>query len=110
MARTTITPQDTSANDGLVITWEAANTDGNAVVNNGRRIMLVRNGDTASHTVTQVTGGTVTGLAVADPAVSVPAGDTAVLGPWPAIFNQSDGEVHLNYDAVTSVDVAVVEV
>lgn len=110
MARTTITPQDTSHRDGLVVDFsEQANADGNAVVNNGRRRLLIRNDDTAAHTVTQVTGGTVHGVDVADPPVSVPAGGVAVLGPWPAFYNQPDGSTHVDYDAVTSLFVAAVE-
>lgn len=110
MARTTVDSQQSNANSGLVISWEAANADGNAVRNNGRRVALVRNNDSVSHTATQITGGTASGLAVADPPVSIPAGDTAMLGPWTGVFNQDDGTVHIDYDAVTSVEIAVVEV
>lgn len=112
MARTVVSAQNTSANSGInPLSYEAANVDGNSVVNNGRRIAVVVNNDTAAHTVTQITGGTASGLDVTDPTVSIAAGDTAILGPWPPIYHQPDSnEVWLDYDAVTSVDIAVVEV
>ncbi|WP_017972521.1 hypothetical protein [Actinopolyspora halophila] len=111
MARTQVAAQQTSATSGLAVTYEAANVDGNSLVNNGRRIALVRNGDSNDHTVTMVTGGTVHGLEITDPTVTVTAGSDAILGPFPGVFTQSDsGEVHLDYDAVTSVEIAVVEV
>lgn len=112
MARTQVSAQQTSAANGInPLSYEAANVDGNSVANNGRRIAVIVNGDTASHTVTQVTGGTASGLAVSDPAVTIAAGDTAVLGPWPPIYNQPDSpDVWLDYDAVTAVDIAVIEV
>lgn len=110
MARTDITPQTSSAREGLVIAWEAANADGNAVTNNGDRRVLVRSSASADRTVTQVTGGTVNGLDVADPTVTVPAGETVQLGPWPPVYDQPDERsVHLDYDDATSLEVAAIE-
>lgn len=111
MARSVIDPQDTSHSGGLQVAFESANSDGNAVVNNGHRVLLVNNTDTADKTVTQVTGGTVAGIDVADPDVTAAAGEITVLGPWPQVYNQDDGdEVHLDYDDTTGLEVAVVEI
>lgn len=111
MARTELSAQETDSVAGLAVVFEDANVDGNSVRNNGHRIVIVQNADTASHTVTQVTGGQASGVDVADPQVVVAAGAVAVVGPWPRVFEQSGThEVWLNYDAVTSVTVAAIEI
>ncbi|SNR44119.1 hypothetical protein SAMN06265360_10623 [Haloechinothrix alba] len=110
MARSEITAQPTSARDGLELSFESANADGNSVANTGQQVTVVRSSASSDRLVTQVTGGVVRGLALNDPDVTVPAGSTVVLGPWPTIYNQDDGTVHLDYDDETSLEVAVIEV
>lgn len=109
MARTAITPQ--SADGGATVTFEAANVDGNSYTPARGRILLVDNGSGASVTVTLPTPATVDGLAIADKTVAVAAGAVAAvaLGPVPYAYLQTGGVVHVDYSAVTSVTVAVVD-
>lgn len=108
MARTAITPQRaTSA--GLALTTEAANVDGNSIVQEGRRILVATNNSGASINVTLPTPGTVDGLAITDRVVAVPAGATRYIGIMNAAYRQPDGSVWADYSAVASVVVAVLE-
>ncbi|MFB6710629.1 hypothetical protein [Streptomyces sp. NPDC056333] len=72
------------------------------------RFLYIMNGDTAQHTVTIVTPGTVSGLAIPDVAVVVAAGKSAVV-PLHRLFRGSTGRASITYDAVTAVKVAVLE-
>ncbi len=110
MPRTPITPQKvTSA--GRVVAFEAANVDGNSFTPVPGRALLVRNGSAASVTVTVPTPATVDGLSIDDRAIPVAAGAELVfgLGAFPGVYGQTDGAVHVNYSAVTTVTVAVVD-
>lgn len=111
MPRTVITPQQiTSA--GVTPTFEAANVLGNAVVLAYGRCLRVKNGSGSIITVTLPTPGTVDGLAIADRTVSVPAttGDVLIaLGRGDA-YRQPDATASIDYSAITSVTVCVVDV
>lgn len=110
MARTGITPQ--SASGGATITFEAANVDGNSYRPARGRTLHVINGSGASVTVTVPTPGTTGGgNSIGDKAVAVAAGAQAAiaLGPVPVEYLQTGGEVNVDYSAVTSVTVAVVD-
>ncbi|MFE9737339.1 hypothetical protein [Streptomyces sp. NPDC006477] len=73
------------------------------------RFLAVINGGGVSRTVTVATPGTVDGLAIEDLAVTVAAGDTALI-PLPRVpFAGTNGRAAVTYDAVTSVTVAVLE-
>lgn len=52
-------------------------------VNDGRVFLLVRNAGAGAQNVTLLTPGTVEGLAIADVVVSVPAGASRYIGPFP---------------------------
>lgn len=102
MARGTITPQDVSS-DGVIIagtgvsetTGDAVN--GHAFTNDGRVYLQARNSGASSYDVTIATPGTVDGNAVADKVVSVAAGVTKVIGPFPmSAYNQSDNTVNVD--------------
>jgi hypothetical protein len=87
----------------------AANTD--EVPTGNRTFLLVRNGSGASITVTAVSTLTVGGLAVADAAVAVPAGEDRWIGPFPAnVFANASGNVDLDYSATASVTRAAFQV
>lgn len=74
-------------------------------------LLLVKNGDTVSHTVTLVTPGTVDGdLAVADRDVVVPNGGDVAIPVTDRYLDRSTGRASITYDAVTSVTVAVIRV
>ncbi|MFI6249047.1 hypothetical protein [Streptomyces sp. NPDC051016] len=73
-------------------------------------ILVVKNADSGSHTVTLVTPGTVDGLAIADRTLAVAAGQTAVILLTDRYRNPSTGRASITYDGVTSVTVGVFRV
>lgn len=108
MARTDLTAQQI-ARTGLAPSYVAADgSNQNAFFNDGRTFLHVKNGGGSSITVTIDTPITVDGvLAVGNLAVGVTNGQERFIGPFPTnIYNQSDGRVHVDWSAVTSVTVA----
>jgi hypothetical protein len=68
-------------------------SDGAMFSNDGNTRLWVKNSGAGTHVVTIVTTKSVGGLAVADAAFSILAGDYAVLGPFPPdIYNQKSGD------------------
>lgn len=109
MPRSAITPQ-TITIDGLDPTYEAANVDGNSIAGRGRRFLHVDNASAGAITVTLPTPATTgEGLAIEDVAVSVPAGGERMIRIGGSLFDQGADTVHIDYSAVTSVTVAVLE-
>lgn len=112
MARTAITPQKVSST-GATVTFEPANVDGNSFAPSRGRALHVRNGSGASITVTVPTPGTVEGLAITDRTFTIAAGAHAAFGSGAAavsgLYAQTDGTVHIDYSAVTTVTVAVID-
>lgn len=110
MPRTKITAQQASS-AGLSPAFEPANVDGNAYELRQARALRIRNGSAAAVNVTLPTPGTVDGLTIADRVIAVPAGaDTVIaLGRGDA-YRQPDGTVNVDYSAVASVTVAVLDV
>lgn len=72
-------------------------------------LLLVRNGDASSHTLTITTPGTVRGIPIDDVDVVIADGSIAAVPLATVYRNQSTLRASLSYDAVTSVDVAVVQ-
>ncbi|MEI5520660.1 hypothetical protein WB388_08600 [Streptomyces brasiliscabiei] len=72
--------------------------------------LRVANADASPHTVTLVTPGTVDGLAIADRAVVVPAGQTFDIPVTDRYRNPSTGRAAITYDGVTDVTVGVFRV
>ena len=107
MARTAVTPQNvTSA--GVVLATEPANVDGNSIKTG--TLFQVTNGSAASINVTVVTPGLIDGdLAIPDRVIAVAAAATRLIGRLGPVYHQSDGTVHINYSAVTSVTVAAIQ-
>jgi len=108
MARTVITPQQI-ARTGLASALAQPDlANGNQFANDGVCFLYVKNGG-AQITVTISTPGTVDGLAIADLVVTVPATTgERMIGPFPAgIYNQSDGNVYVDWSSVTSVTAGV---
>lgn len=96
----------TAKTTGTTLTFTAAAVGGDAVRPNDGAYVLVANGDGTSTTVTVVVPGTDKyGLARPDITVSVAAGATAVIGPFPSDL-ASSGLVNLTYSKVTSLTVA----
>jgi hypothetical protein len=100
----------TVSHTGLAVAFSAATSGGDTCATGSGLVLLVKNGDASSHSVTLATPGTVDGLAIADRTVAVAAGVTAMI-PLPDLYRDpATGLCSLTYTAVTSVTVAVVRV
>jgi hypothetical protein len=108
MARTAITPQRVAV-DGTALATEPANVDGNSVLLDARRALFVNNASAGAINVTIPTTATLEGLTVGSRVVAVPAGAARYIRPS-STAAQSGGVVHVDYSAVTSVTVAVLEI
>lgn len=111
-ARTVVTPQELSR-AGITPTYNAATaSDGDAFSNDGHTFVQVLNAAGAPINLTIQTPGTVDGLAVTDRVVAVPATTgNKMIGPFPtAMYNQSNGQVYLDWSSAASVTFAVVRV
>lgn len=107
MARTELTVQQV-VQDGTDPSFASAIADGHSFAWSKVAWVHVVNDDASSKTITIPTPQTVAGLAVADHTVDVPAGEERLIGPFARdTFRQSDGQVHIDYSATTSVTVAV---
>ncbi|WP_433235523.1 hypothetical protein ACQPYK_25485 [Streptosporangium sp. CA-135522] len=84
--------------------------DGHMFVNNGRRMVRVKNSNAAARTVTVQIPGEVEGQPLTDRPYVVPAttGDV-LIPPLPAIYNQVNGKVYLDYSDPAGVSVEVLE-
>jgi len=95
---------------GLEPTFNAAAGGGDEFENSGSEFIHVKNGHSGAQTVTIATPATVDGLAVADRAVAVPAGEERVIGPFPrSTYNDAAGKVQLTYSGVTLLTLAVMK-
>lgn len=89
---------------GTVLTALTPAGGGDTLVAEQGAVLLVRNADASSKTVTIVTPGTRSGLAIADRAVVVANGTTAAIPLAPSLYeDDATGLVSLTYSAVTSV-------
>jgi hypothetical protein len=95
---------------GAAITYTAATSGGDDCQTGAGTLLLVKNGDSASHTVTLATPGTVNGLAIADRTITVAAGAEQAIPVTNDYRSPVTGRAAITYDAVTSVTVAVVRV
>lgn len=110
MARTALTAQRISS-AGTELTMTAANVDGHSIPLRAGMILLVRNGDASPHTVTIPTPLTVDSLAVSEQVITVTNGEDRyiALGTKDA-YRQADGTAYVNFDAVTSMTCALLQV
>jgi len=72
--------------------------------------IAIINGDSGSHVVTlkRGSGKTIDGSTLPDPTVTVAAGKTMLIGPFPpGYYNDGNGQVGVTYDGVTSVKICV---
>lgn len=99
---------------GLQPTYTAAAAAGDKFTTNGRTALLVKNGGAGAINVTipkvrsLVEVPEYGELAVSDLTLQIAAGESGILAPAPGAY-ASGGQVEVNYDDVTSVTVAVVE-
>lgn len=108
MARTTQTVQQI-VRTGLasaLATPDLAN--GNQFANDGMCFLYVKNAGGSPINVTVDTPGSVDGLAISNLVVAVPNAGERMIGPFPpGIYNQSDGNVYVDWSSVTSVTAGV---
>jgi multidrug efflux pump subunit AcrA (membrane-fusion protein) len=93
---------------GAAIVWANAAGGGDSLQAGDEVDLLLWNGDASSKTATLVTTKTVAGLAVADLAVVVAAGEIRRVRLSRDLFADVNGRVAVTYSAVTSVKVALV--
>jgi hypothetical protein len=105
---TALTPQVVSI-AGTAPTYNAAGAGGDTVPAGERTWIHVKNGSASPITVTVTTPGTVSGLAIADVSVSVPATTgEKLIGPLPtSLFGDP---VQIAYSAAASVTVAALQI
>ncbi len=114
MAYTDLTVQ-TITKDGLNPTYASATaTEGDMFRNSGKEFIHVVNASGGSINVTVATPATISGLAIEDKVVAVPAGEDRMIGTFePALYNQpagstDAGKTYISYSAVSSVTVAAI--
>lgn len=95
---------------GAAVAYTAAAGGGDTCQTGAGVLLMVKNGDASSHTVTLATPGTVNGLAIADRQVLVAAGSEVAIPVTNDYRAPSTGRAAITYDAVTSVTVAVIRV
>lgn len=96
---------------GGTVTFTAAAGGGDTCETGAGVVLLVKNGDASSHTVTLATPGVVDGdLAVADRTVTVAAGAEKAIPVTNRYRDPSTGRAAITYDDVTSVTVTVIRV
>ncbi|MFE5258237.1 hypothetical protein [Streptomyces coelicoflavus] len=93
---------------GGTIAFTAAGAGGDTCTTGRGVLLIVKNGDAAAHTVTLVTPGNVSGLAIADREVTVAAGAQVGIPVNADYRNPATGLASITYDGVTSVEVAVI--
>lgn len=94
---------------GLSVSFSAASGGGDAIDPSRVSLLVVKNDDASSKTVTITRPGTQYGQAIPDPSLSVAAGAVAVF-LVPASFADTDSLVDVTYSAVTNLSVAAVDV
>jgi hypothetical protein len=99
---------ETVALTGLAATYHPADAAGDTVPVGDHVHLHVKNGSTAAATATITTPGTVSGLAISDLAVSVPAGGDRFIGPLRRdLFAGAGGVASVAWSATASVTFAV---
>lgn len=92
---------------GLNIAGTAAAAGGDEWANTGREYIAIKNGGGSPITATLDVKATVDDLTVTDPTVSIGAGETHVIGPFPpGTYNDSTtGRAKVTYSGVSSVTI-----
>jgi hypothetical protein len=98
-----------AATVGADCVFAAAAGGGDTVPVSPRGLLIVRNADATSKTVTVVVPGTKYGQALPDITKVITTGNFAVFGPFPADLDNGSGLVNITYSDVTSVTVAAVQ-
>src|SRR5262245_1815126 len=89
----------------------AAATGGDQFLNDGRTILIVKNVNAAARTITAATAGSIGGLAIADPTITLKQNEQAIWGPFLQYpFNDGNGYVQLTYSSEVGVTLRAVRV
>jgi hypothetical protein len=101
---------NTNNRAGNVLAMAAAAGGGDTFVNTGREHLIITNGSGAPITVTFVVPKTIDGLTVSNKTMSVAAGATRVVGPFPVdTYSDANGNVSLTYSGVTTLTIGVIQ-
>lgn len=93
---------------GLTATYNAASAGGDTFPVGDHVVLHIKNGGASAVTATITTPGNVSGLAIADQAVNVPAGGEVFSGPIRRdLFAGAGGVASVSWSATTSVTFAV---
>jgi hypothetical protein len=106
----TLNVASTVTRAGVDTVGSAADATGDEWANTGKEFVEVKNGSGAGITVTLNIRALIDGAAAVNPTVSVGAGQTKIIGPFPSgIYNdtQNPPRARINYSAVASVTVKV---
>lgn len=108
MANVTVAPQNIVPAGLTVIHTGSLSTSNNYKIrNDGRMFIRIVNGSGGSVVVTIVTQKQVGGNAVVDRAVTVLTVTEQNIGPFPpSIYNDSNGDIDVSFDVITSVTIA----
>ncbi|MDA2805706.1 hypothetical protein [Nocardiopsis suaedae] len=104
----TLSVQEAPVSGLAAVVWTAAAAGGDEAPTGRDLVLLVNNTDTASHTLTVVTPGTVDGIGLEDVTVGVAAGDVAVVPLREVYRDSSTRRAALSLDAETGVEYALV--
>ena len=95
---------------GVDVAGAAADVAGDRWVNTGKEYVVIKNGGGGAITVTLDVKATVDDAVVTDPTVSIGAGVTKIIGPFPTgIYNDDEDEMNITYSGVTTVTVKVLK-
>lgn len=95
---------------GLLRSTASCSAGGDKFTNDGKTFVLLANTSAASRTVTFATPKTVSGLAVADLAVTVSGASERFVGPFPKdVYSSTSGYVAMTYSAVTNLKAAAMK-
>lgn len=101
---------------GVKPTYQAAAAgDTMPQTSNARRFFHVKNGAGVTRTVTipksslslNVAG--YGGIAISDIVIAIPAGEERMIGPFSDLYKDGNGKIPINYDVITTVTVAAIE-
>jgi hypothetical protein len=112
VARTAITPTPI-VRTGVAQLPTPGAADGHSFVNDGKTICRIANGGASARSVTFITQQEVSGLAVADQVVSIPAGAVRIFGTFsPSVFNVPPGDpdagkMYIDYEAGAESDLEI---
>lgn len=95
---------------GVDVAGAAADAAGDEWANTGYEFVQVRNASAGVVTVTLDIRATLDGATVTDPTVSLAAGETKIIGPFPTgLYNDANGRARIAYSAVASVTTRVLK-